>query len=193
MGPLPAFPLRVDLRSDRRGVRRGGPCHAAFRQRHLGIQPASATHVSRGGVRSLPVDDLDWFRDVARHHLGVSRRRHRALWPAVRADHSLPDRERARLLHDRPPCDGRKGGENMKRLITRRKVITTGLTAIAGASGLAAAARLADRYGLIPPDHGGIYGAGETLTYAAQRVLMSRHSLAREFAPSQISKVAPVN
>jgi len=81
----------------------------------------------------------------------------------------------------------------MKRLITRRKVITTSLTAIAGASGLAMAARLADRYGLIPPDHGGVYGAGETLTYAAQRVLTSRHSLAREFAPSQISKVAPIN
>ena len=49
------------------------------------------------------------------------------------------------------------------------------------------AARLADRYGLIPPDHGGIYGAGTTLTYASQR-LLTRHSLAREFPPSQISK-----
>ena len=43
---------------------------------------------------------------------------------------------------------------------SRRKLITTGLAATAGASGLAVAARLADRYGLIPPDHGGIYGAG---------------------------------
>jgi len=81
----------------------------------------------------------------------------------------------------------------MSRLLTRRKVIMTGLTAIAGASGLAAAARLADRYGLIPPDHGGIYGVGETLTYASQRLLMSRHSLAREFGPGQISIIAPVN
>jgi len=48
------------------------------------------------------------------------------------------------------------------------------------------AASLARRYGLIPPDHGGIYGAGETLTYGAQR-LLTRHSLAREFSPSQIS------
>jgi DMSO/TMAO reductase YedYZ molybdopterin-dependent catalytic subunit len=78
-------------------------------------------------------------------------------------------------------------------VLTRRKLITTGLAAAAGASGLAVAARLADRYGLIPPDHGGIYGVGETLTYAAQRVLMSRHSLAREFSRSEISKVAPVN
>jgi len=81
----------------------------------------------------------------------------------------------------------------VNRTLTRRKVITTGLTALAGASGLAVAARFADQYGLIPPDHGGIYGIGETLTYASQRVLMSRHSLAREFSPSQISKVAPVN
>jgi DMSO/TMAO reductase YedYZ molybdopterin-dependent catalytic subunit len=78
-------------------------------------------------------------------------------------------------------------------MITRRKLITTGLTAIGGASGLAIAAKLADRYGLIPPDSGGIYGVGETLTYAAQRILMSHHSLAREFDRSAISKVAPVN
>jgi DMSO/TMAO reductase YedYZ molybdopterin-dependent catalytic subunit len=76
---------------------------------------------------------------------------------------------------------------------TRRTLITTGLATAAGASGLAVAARLADRYGLIPPDHGGIYGVGETLTYGAQRLLMSHHSLAREFDRSQISKVFPVN
>ena len=70
--------------------------------------------------------------------------------------------------------------------LSRRKLITTGLAATAGASGLAVAARVADRYGLIPPDHGGIYGPGETLTYAAQR-LLTRHSLAREFPRSQIS------
>ena len=35
--------------------------------------------------------------------------------------------------------------------ISRRKLITTGLAAAAGASGLAVAAKLADRYGLIPP------------------------------------------
>ena len=77
--------------------------------------------------------------------------------------------------------------------VSRRKLVTSGLAAAAGAAGLRAAAVLAGRYGLIPPDHGGIYGAGETLTYAAQRLLMSHHSLAREFDPRQISKVAPVN
>src|SRR5438132_12118298 len=76
--------------------------------------------------------------------------------------------------------------------LSRRRLITTGLAATAGASGLAVAARLADRYGLIPPDHGGIYGVGETLTYAAQRLLTS-HSLAREFSRSQISKSPFVN
>ena len=77
--------------------------------------------------------------------------------------------------------------------ISRRKLITSGLAAAAGACGLGVAARLADRYGLIPPDHGGIYGAGETLTYAAQTLLMSHHSLAREFDRSQISQVVPIN
>jgi len=70
--------------------------------------------------------------------------------------------------------------------ISRRTMIARGLAAAAGLSGLAVAGRIADRYGLVPPDHGGIYGPGETLTYATQRVL-TRHSLAREFSPSQIS------
>jgi len=71
--------------------------------------------------------------------------------------------------------------------ISRRKLIKIGLLGTAGVSGLAVAANLADHYGLIPPDEGVLYGAGETLTYAAQR-LLARHSLAREFAHSEISK-----
>src|SRR5579863_5563923 len=80
----------------------------------------------------------------------------------------------------------------MSKLLSRRKLITAGLAATAGASGLAVAARLASRYGLIPPDHGGLYGAGETLTYASHR-LLTRHSLAREFPRSQISKTPVAN
>jgi DMSO/TMAO reductase YedYZ molybdopterin-dependent catalytic subunit len=76
--------------------------------------------------------------------------------------------------------------------ISRRKLITTGLAATAGVAGLTAATRLARRYGLIPPDHGGIYGPGETLTYAAQR-LLTTHSLAREFPRSMISKAPFAN
>lgn len=70
--------------------------------------------------------------------------------------------------------------------LTRRKLITTGVAAVAGAAGLGAAARIAQNYGLIPPDHRGLYGLGETLTYASHRLLTSQ-SLAREFPRSQIS------
>jgi len=71
--------------------------------------------------------------------------------------------------------------------ISRRTLITTGLTAAAGAAALGVAGKLADRYGLLPPDAGVLYGAGETLTYAAHR-LLGRRSLAREFDRSQISE-----
>jgi DMSO/TMAO reductase YedYZ molybdopterin-dependent catalytic subunit len=76
--------------------------------------------------------------------------------------------------------------------ISRRKLITTGLATVAGVTGLAAADRIAQRYGLIPPDSSGFYGPGETLTYAAQR-LLTRHSLAREFPRSMISKTPFAN
>ncbi|MCW5981410.1 MAG: molybdopterin-dependent oxidoreductase [Bryobacteraceae bacterium] len=71
--------------------------------------------------------------------------------------------------------------------VTRRKLITTGLATAAGAAGLAAAARIADRYGLIPPEGARLYHPGETLTYASHR-LLARQSAAREFARGQISK-----
>lgn len=71
--------------------------------------------------------------------------------------------------------------------ISRRKLIYGGVAAAAGIGGLATADRLAKRYGLIPPDAGGIYGPGETLTYACQRMLTSR-TPAREFPRSMISK-----
>jgi DMSO/TMAO reductase YedYZ molybdopterin-dependent catalytic subunit len=80
----------------------------------------------------------------------------------------------------------------MSKSLTRRTFITAGLTTAAG-TGLGAAAYFAGRYGLIPPDHAGIIGVGETLTYATQRLVTSGHSLAREFKRSDISKVAPVN
>jgi DMSO/TMAO reductase YedYZ molybdopterin-dependent catalytic subunit len=71
--------------------------------------------------------------------------------------------------------------------ISRRKLITSGLAATAGVAGLTAAAKVAQHYGLIPPDSGGLYGPGQTITYAAQRILTA-HSLAREFPRSMISK-----
>lgn len=70
---------------------------------------------------------------------------------------------------------------------SRRRLITAGLSTAAGLTGLAAAAKLAQRYGLVPPDSGGLYGPGATLTYAAQR-LLTANSLAREFPRGLISK-----
>jgi len=82
----------------------------------------------------------------------------------------------------------------MSEPLSRRKMIARGLAiAMTGVTVLAAAEHIANRYGLIPPDCGGVWGAGETLTYAAQRVLMSHHSMAREFNRSDISKAIPVS
>jgi DMSO/TMAO reductase YedYZ molybdopterin-dependent catalytic subunit len=75
---------------------------------------------------------------------------------------------------------------------SRRKLITAGLATTAGVSGLALATTLGRRYGLIPPDHGGAYGLGETLTYASQR-LLTLNSFAREFPRSEISKTPFAN
>lgn len=82
--------------------------------------------------------------------------------------------------------------------ITRRRLIRGGAAAVAGVAGLATADRLAKRYGLIPPDGAGVYGPGETFTYACQK-LLTRNTPAREFPRSMISKnpfanaVAPPN
>jgi len=74
--------------------------------------------------------------------------------------------------------------------LSRRKLITAGL---GSAAGVGLAAGIADRYGLIPPDHGGIFGIGETLNYASHRLLTSLHSSAPEFDRDQISKVPVPN
>ena len=71
--------------------------------------------------------------------------------------------------------------------ISRRKFINAGLAVAAGVSGITVATKVAEHHGLIPPDAGGLYGPGEILTYAAQR-LLTRHSMAREFSRSEISK-----
>jgi DMSO/TMAO reductase YedYZ molybdopterin-dependent catalytic subunit len=73
--------------------------------------------------------------------------------------------------------------------MNRRKFLTGGIAAAASVSGVVAAGRIAKRYGLVPPDGGTLYGPGETLTYATQRLIL-RHALAREFSPSQITQPA---
>ena len=76
--------------------------------------------------------------------------------------------------------------------VTRRRLIATGVAAVAGVTGLSAADRIAKRWGLVPPDCRGIYGPGETLTYAAHR-LITRDSMAREFPRSMISATPFMN
>jgi DMSO/TMAO reductase YedYZ molybdopterin-dependent catalytic subunit len=72
--------------------------------------------------------------------------------------------------------------------ISRRALITAGISTVVGGTGLAAAVRIARRYGLIPPGTTGpVLGVGETLTYSSQRMLMASGSAAREFDRSQIS------
>jgi len=73
--------------------------------------------------------------------------------------------------------------------LSRRKWLFTGLAAAGGAT---IAARLASRDGLTPPDQGTLYGAGEALNYASQR-LLARHSMAREFPRREISKTPFAN
>jgi DMSO/TMAO reductase YedYZ molybdopterin-dependent catalytic subunit len=70
--------------------------------------------------------------------------------------------------------------------VNRRRLIKGGLAAAGGFAGLAVAVRLAEKYGLLPPDCGGLYGPGHTLTYATHR-LITRHSTAREFRADEIS------
>jgi len=76
--------------------------------------------------------------------------------------------------------------------ISRRRLIKSGVVAAGSLTGLAAAGRIAKRYALIPPDCRGVYGPGETLTYAAQRVLTGNHAV-REFPRNMISKAPFAN
>jgi len=78
----------------------------------------------------------------------------------------------------------------MSQPLSRRRLLAGGLAALGGS---AVAAKLADRYDLIPPDWGGVWGPGETLTYACQRLLTHPHAMAREFSREKISKVAPIS
>jgi DMSO/TMAO reductase YedYZ molybdopterin-dependent catalytic subunit len=71
--------------------------------------------------------------------------------------------------------------------ISRRKLITGGIAAAAAVAGLDVAARLASRFGFVPPDARSLFSAGTTLSYAAQRVF-ARRTPAREYARDQISK-----
>jgi DMSO/TMAO reductase YedYZ molybdopterin-dependent catalytic subunit len=69
--------------------------------------------------------------------------------------------------------------------LTRRSLLIGG--GVAAGAVLGAALNAAGRrFGLVPPDAGGFYGPGETLSYAAHRIF-GRHAMAREFPRSMIS------
>jgi DMSO/TMAO reductase YedYZ molybdopterin-dependent catalytic subunit len=69
--------------------------------------------------------------------------------------------------------------------VSRRALLAGGVAAGVAAAGVGLV-RLGRRFGLVPPDAGGIYGPGETLSYAAHR-LLGRNALALEFPRSMIA------
>src|SRR5262245_65445071 len=69
--------------------------------------------------------------------------------------------------------------------MTRRSLLAGGIVA-AGATVSVALDVAGRRFGLVPPDSGGFYGLGETLTYAAHRIF-GRNATAREFPRRMIS------
>jgi len=76
--------------------------------------------------------------------------------------------------------------------ITRRRMLLGAFGVGGSLAGIVAADRIAKRYNLIPPDCRGVYGPGETLTYAASRVVVG-DAPAREFSRSMISKTPFLN
>src|SRR5262249_30447350 len=134
-------------------------------------------------------------RDLRRLSVFANRSLFRDESPGSFSDRSRGDGASRRILESNAADDHgsrrRRKGEYMSHSFTRRKFITGAIAASAAATASGAAAVLARRYGLVPPDHGGLFGAGETLTYAAHRVLLYRQPLAREFRRDQISQNFP--
>lgn len=79
----------------------------------------------------------------------------------------------------------------MSRNITRRRFIKAVAGVTTAAVGVGGAAMLVRHFDLVPPDHDGILGIGNSLTYAGQRLLLHRQPLAREFSRDMISKKFP--
>jgi DMSO/TMAO reductase YedYZ molybdopterin-dependent catalytic subunit len=78
-------------------------------------------------------------------------------------------------------------------MTSRRKLLAGGL-AVGGVGAIGVGAKIAAKFGLVPPDWSGVWGPGETLTYATEHLLTSSsHSMAREFSRREISKVAQVS
>src|ERR1700749_1738792 len=136
------------------------------------VQRRSEDYIPDRNLRAISPGDLDGPGDVSGIYCGSSVGRQRAWRAAVRAHDSLRcleptcgfpggPRYDGRCLRFQKPHAGddhRTGCGSQGALMTkfsRRKLITGGLAATAGVSGLAAAALAAERYRLIPPDNGG--------------------------------------
>src|SRR6185436_7027012 len=154
--------------------------------------------LSRCHFRPLPADHLDGIGDGAGIHGRRPCQRDIARRAPVSAHAAFCRHDRADALHPRARRHARSRGIPRARprngdwdhgdspmSLTRRALLTGGFIA-AGTGVVAAIAAAGRRYGLVPPDSGGIYGAGETLAYAAHR-LLGRHALAREFPRDMIS------
>ncbi|WP_347262167.1 molybdopterin-dependent oxidoreductase [Rudaea sp.] len=68
-----------------------------------------------------------------------------------------------------------------------------GLITAAGFATYGSLSKLAERAAWLAPDNEGLYGFGESVTYAAQRLLMAPHSMAREFTRADLSRKTRVN
>src|SRR5712672_458764 len=155
----------------------------------MDLQCGAAPDVSRRRVRAVSRHCLDRLGDVVRSQLGVpgigdgggrlSVRAHAAFRVCELAGdvldrphgHALPCRVLEPCARDDHRIHTRAKERAMSSLLTRRTLVTTGLTTAAGVTGLGAAIHFAGRYALIPPDYGTLAGVGETLTYSAQRLL----------------------
>jgi DMSO/TMAO reductase YedYZ molybdopterin-dependent catalytic subunit len=70
--------------------------------------------------------------------------------------------------------------------MSRRSLLAAG-AAVAGGSLLSAC------HGILPPSYGTLIGLGDTMTYAAHRLLLPRRALAPEFERRQITPFPAIN
>src|SRR5882672_2276369 len=152
--------------------------------------------LSQRHLCAVPSNDCDRPRDVTGRVLRISDICSTLRWPAIVTHRALlcglysgfvprcpcrhglsqwiPDPD---AQHDLWP-QRFKGDCPMSRILTRRRFIKglAGLS-VAVPAGIATAS-LANRYGLIPPDYGGLFGVETSLTYASQRLLTYGQPLA---------------
>lgn len=78
----------------------------------------------------------------------------------------------------------------MKRRFSRRELLG-GAAVIAGAAATGGLLLAGPGGSVLPPTYGSLLGIGEAITFASHRLLLPKHSLAREFGPESISRNFP--